>query len=150
MVRPSYRANFTGDGGAPFFALVFDTASGSTGEPADLRGGFRARDASWDGRLSSASPDLKADVRPNKRIDTKLSTPLFDLPLGAIAAGTPPTSLAERNLLRHLTWRVPSGQSIAKRDGRPGPARRGSGRSQRAASTLRALDAALVLRLARG
>jgi hypothetical protein len=52
-------------------------------------------------------------VRPNKRIDTKLSTPLFDLPLGAIAAGAPPTSLAERNLLRHLTWKMPSGQAIA-------------------------------------
>jgi hypothetical protein len=53
-------------------------------------------------------------VRPNKRIDTHLSTPLFDLPLGAIASGAPPTSLAERNLLRHLTWSLPSGQSIAK------------------------------------
>lgn len=114
MVRPSYRANFTGDGGAPFFALVFDTASGSTGEPADLRGGFRSprRFVGWS--TFFRFPGLDADVRPNKRIDTKLSTPLFDLPLGAIAAGTPPTSLAERNLLRHLTWKVPSGQSIAK------------------------------------
>ena len=43
-------------------------------------------------------------MRPNKRIDTQLSTPLFDLPLGAIPAGTGPTSLAQRNLLRHLTW----------------------------------------------
>ena len=34
--------------------------------------------------------------------------------LSAIAAGTPPTSLAQRNLLRHLTWRVPSGQAVAR------------------------------------
>jgi hypothetical protein len=53
-------------------------------------------------------------VRPNKRLDTRLSTPLFDLPLGAIASGTPPTSLAERNLLRHLTWSAPSGQAVAR------------------------------------
>jgi len=119
MVRPSYRANFTGNGGAPFFALVFDTASGSSGEPPDLRGGFRGprRFVGWS--TFFVFPGLEADVRPNKRIDTKLSTPLFDLPLGAIAAGTPPTSLAERNLLRHLTWKVPSGQSIARAMGAP-------------------------------
>jgi hypothetical protein len=119
MVRPSYRANFTGNGGAPFFALVFDTASGSSGEPPDLRGGVRGsrRFIGWSTFFTF--PGLEADVRPNKRIDTKLSTPLFDLPLGAIAAGAPPTSLAERNLLRHLTWKVPSGQSIAKAMGVP-------------------------------
>ncbi len=53
-------------------------------------------------------------MRPSKRIDAKLSTPLFHLPLGAIASGQPPTSLAQRNLLRHLTWELPSGQRIAQ------------------------------------
>jgi hypothetical protein len=53
-------------------------------------------------------------VRQNKMIDTKISTPLFDLPLGAIASGDPPTSLPQRNLLRHLTWSLPSGQDIAR------------------------------------
>jgi hypothetical protein len=33
--------------------------------------------------------------------------------LGAIASGTPPVSLMQRNLLRHLTWQLPSGQAIA-------------------------------------
>jgi hypothetical protein len=51
-------------------------------------------------------------------IDTKISTPLFDLPLAAIATlnppAEPPTSLPQRNLLRHLTWQLPSGQSIAR------------------------------------
>ena len=70
-------------------------------------------------RPSSVSPGSKATSRPNKRIDTKLSTPLFDLPLGTIFSGEPPTSLAERNLLRHLTWRLPSGQSIAAALGAP-------------------------------
>jgi hypothetical protein len=49
-------------------------------------------------------------VRPNKKIDTTLSSVLFDL-LGQ-APGSP-TSLATRNLLRNLTMEVPSGQSIA-------------------------------------
>ena len=53
-------------------------------------------------------------MKPNKRIDTTLSTPLFNLPLAAISAGTPPTSLPQRNLLRHLTWSLPSGQDIAR------------------------------------
>ena len=47
-------------------------------------------------------------------IDTKISTPLFNLPLGAIASGDAPTSLPQRNLLRHLTWSLPSGQAIAR------------------------------------
>ena len=118
MVRPSYRANFTGEEGGPFFAMLFD-GSGGSGEPDDLRGGFRSprRFVGW--QTFFRFPGFEADARPNKRIDTRLSTPLFDLPLGAIASGTPPTSLAQRNLLRHLTWQVPSGQSIAAAIGVP-------------------------------
>jgi hypothetical protein len=56
-------------------------------------------------------------VKPNKRIDTKISTPLFDLPLGAIANHAPPVVLPVRTLLRHLTWELPSGQTIARRMG---------------------------------
>jgi hypothetical protein len=114
MVRPSYRANFTGNAGQPFFAFVFVPLQNGVLEPSDLRGGVRSprRFIGWS--TFFRFPGLEADVRPNKRIDTHLSTPLFDLPLGAIASGAPPTSLAERNLLRHLTWSVPSGQSIAQ------------------------------------
>ena len=53
-------------------------------------------------------------MRPNKRIDSKISTPLFNLPLGTIFGETPPVSLMTRNLLRTLTWQLPSGQDIAK------------------------------------
>jgi hypothetical protein len=57
-------------------------------------------------------------VKPNKLIDTKISTPLFDLPLATIATLTPPaeppTALPQRNLLRHITWQLPSGQQIAR------------------------------------
>lgn len=119
LVRPSYRANFTGMGGAPFFAMIFDTAAAQGSDPSDVRGGARAarRFVGWS--TFFRFPGLEGDTRPNKRVDTKLSTPLFDLPLGAIASGQPPTSLAQRNLLRHLTWSLPSGQAIARAMGAP-------------------------------
>ena len=117
LVRPSYRANFTGAGGGQFFAMLFD--AGQSDEPTDLRGGVRGskRFVGWQTFFSF--PGFEHDTRPNKRIDTALSTPLFDLPLGAIASGLPPVSLAERNLLRHLTWQMPSGQAIATAMGGP-------------------------------
>jgi hypothetical protein len=123
MARPSYRANFTGDEGGPFFAMLFE-ASPTDREPNDLRGGFRSprRFVGW--QTFFRFPGFENDVRPNKRIDTRLSTPLFDLPLGAIPGGTPPTSLAQRNFLRHLTWRLPSGQAIAEAIGAPALAER--------------------------
>ena len=112
LVRPSYRANFTGAGGGPFFAMLFD-GNPAGGEPTDLRGGARGSKRFIGWQTFFRFPGFETDTRPNKRIDTILSTPLFDLPLGAIASGTPPVSLAERNLLRHLTWNMPSGQTIA-------------------------------------
>lgn len=119
MVRPSYRANFTGSGGAATFSLIFDPAQEGATAPTDLRGGVRGANRFVGWSTFFRFPGLEADVRPNKRIDTHLSTPLFELPLGTIASGTPPLSLAERNLLRHLTWMAPSGQAIAARLGVP-------------------------------
>src|SRR5581483_6468126 len=112
MVRPSYRANLKGDAGKPFFGLVFDPAETGGGDPGDLRGGFRAprRFIGWQTFFDFGD----GEVKPNKRIDAKLSTPLFTLPLNAIASHDAPTSLAQRNLLRHLTWALPSGQTIAR------------------------------------
>jgi hypothetical protein len=111
MVRPSYRANLAGDGGKPFFAVIFDTAQ--TGpDPNDLRGGFRAarRFIGWQTFFDFGD----GQVKHNKRIDTRISTPLFHLPIGAIATHTGPTVLPVRTLLRHLTWGLPSGQTIAR------------------------------------
>jgi hypothetical protein len=111
MVRPSYRANLAGDGGDPFFALIFDPAQDGKPDPDDLRGGRRAprRFVGWQTFFDFGD----GEVKPNKAIDTKISTPLFNLPLGAIASHDQPTSLPQRNLLRHLTWQLPSGQSVA-------------------------------------
>ena len=81
-------------------------------DPVDLRGGARAprRFIGWQTFFDFGD----GNVKPNKRIDTKISTPLFDLPLGAIASHDPPQALPQRNLLRQLTWSLPSGQSVAQ------------------------------------
>jgi hypothetical protein len=112
MVRPSYRANLAGDNGKPFFAMIFDPAGQGQADPLDLRGGARAprRFIGWQTFFDFGD----GNVKPNKRIDTKLSTPLFNLPLATIASREPPTSLAQRNLLRQVTWSMPAGQSIAR------------------------------------
>jgi Animal haem peroxidase len=112
MVRPSYRANLAGDAGNPFFAMVFDPAEEGQADPSDLRGGARARRRfiGWQTFFDFGD----GNVKPNKRIDTKISTPLFHLPLGSIASHDPPQSLPQRNLLRQLTWSVPSGQDVAR------------------------------------
>jgi hypothetical protein len=123
MVRPSYRANLAGDNGQPFFAMVFDPAGQGQADPVDLRGGARARRRfiGWQTffnfgaiRRPSGVGTLGEDVRPNKLIDARISTPLFNLPLASIASHEPPTSLPQRNLLRQVTWSMPSGQSIAR------------------------------------
>ncbi len=117
MIRPSYRANFTSLAGQPFFAIIFDPTQENSSDPEDLRGGFRAprRFIGWQTFFDFGDKN----VRPNKLIDTKISTPLFDLPIATIATGDPPTSLPQRNLLRQVTWQLPSGQNIAKHMGVP-------------------------------
>jgi hypothetical protein len=127
MVRPSYRANLAGDNGSPFFGLIFDSrvqlpdGQNPTTDPGDLRGGFRAprRFIGWQTFFDFGGA-YTAAVRPNKLIDTVISTPLFALPTSAIAhlPGDPgPLALPQRTLLRHLTWSLPSGQSVARHVG---------------------------------
>ena len=119
LIRPSYRANLAGDDGEPFFGMVFDLAELGQADPGDMSGGHRAprRFIGWQTFFDFGD----GEVKPNKRIDTHLSTPLFQLPMGTIATsrGEPigPTSLATRNLLRHITWSIPSGQQVAAQMG---------------------------------
>lgn len=117
MIRPSYRLNLAGDNGNAFFGMIFDPAGQGQADPVDLRGGARAprRFVGWQTFFDFGD----GEVRPNKRIDQVLSTPLFQLPLQTLPDGTPPTSLATRNLLRHFTWGVPAGQRIAQNMGNP-------------------------------
>jgi hypothetical protein len=112
QVRPSYRANFATSAIDPhqqFFALFLDPSATDPDDPADLRGGRRALRRFIDWQTFFDFGD--GLVRPNKKIDTKLSTVLFHL------LGQPegePTTLATRNLLRNLTMEVPSGQRVAR------------------------------------
>ena len=126
MVRPSYRANFTSGTGDstiptanPFFALVFDPTEPDFSAPvahdrADLLGGYPAprRYIGWQTFFDLGD----GQVKNNKKIDTTISSILFTLPLPAIAphTQTSPTVLPQRNLLRQLTWGLPSGQGIAR------------------------------------
>ncbi|MFI5896143.1 heme peroxidase family protein [Actinoplanes sp. NPDC051513] len=113
QVRPSYRANLAGNAdGSPFFGMIFDPAGEGQADPVDLRGGRRARRRfiGWQTFFDFGD----GNVRTNKRIDRKISTPLFRLPLGTIPDGAPPISLPQRNLLRQVTWSLPAGQRIAQ------------------------------------
>jgi Animal haem peroxidase len=126
MVRPSYRANFTSGAGEstsptanPFFALVFDPNEPAFSDPvshdrADLLGGYPAarRYIGWQTFFDLGD----GEVKNNKKIDTTISSVLFTLPLPAIAphTQTAPTVLPQRNLLRQLTWSLPSGQAVAR------------------------------------
>jgi len=118
QVRPGYIANFSGDGGQPFLAHVFRADVDHTlPDPDDLVGGKRAprRFVDWRtffdlGPTPYGHEGLGASPKPNKRIDTRLSSILFGLP----AAAGQPRSLAQRNLLRHLTFELPSGQRVAR------------------------------------
>src|SRR5262249_51847995 len=116
QVRPSYRANFTGDNGNPFFAFIFDPdGPGNPADPVDLSGSARAPRRFIDWPTFFDFND--GSVKNNKKIDIALSTPLFTLPPTVVAHPNPsdnPQSLAQRNLLRALTFSLPSGQRVAK------------------------------------
>src|SRR5215510_10123694 len=115
MVRPSYRANLGGNNGQPFFGFIFDPNEFGKVDGNDLTGGSRAprRFIGWQTFFNFGDGELK----PNKKIDTHVSTPLFNLPPIAIPGG--PSVLVQRTLLRHLTWQIPSGQQIARTMGVP-------------------------------
>ena len=111
QIRPSYRANF-GISNKPnpmaFFADIFDfTVAANHPDPEDLRGGKRSprRFLDWETFWNFGD----GNMRHNKLIDTKLSSPLFKLP-----GFTDMDSLASRNLVRGLTFSLPSGQRVAQ------------------------------------
>lgn len=118
QVRPSYRVNFGPALGSEFFAFVFDgSADPNNSDPVDMRGGKRAARRFVDWQTFFDFGD--GNVRPNKEIDSKLSTPLMLLPgaPGISIPGMPNDgiqSLASRNLMRHVNFGIPSGQAIAR------------------------------------
>jgi hypothetical protein len=123
QIRPSYRLNFGPTGGSPFFAFLFDDSEENSKlqDPNDLRGGKRAprRFVDWHTFFKFD----ETNFRPNKRIDSKLSSVVMLLPGSrGPAPGLPADgvqSLASRNLMRHVNFGIPSGQAIARRMGVP-------------------------------
>src|SRR4030095_11520335 len=92
----------------------------------DLRGGGRRprRFIGWETFFDFGLQEFNGSgpaVKPNKIIDARISTPLFLLPIQTIAGLAPdnptPVSLPQRNLLRGVTWSLPSGQKIAREIG---------------------------------
>lgn len=124
QIRPSYRLNFGRPdlGHNPFFVFLFDDAQDPNDpDPADLRGGKRAprRFVDWQTFFNFGD----GNFRPNKKIDSKLSSVVMLLPGSRGPATALPsdgvTSLASRNLMRHVNFGIPSGQAIARRMGLP-------------------------------
>lgn len=116
QARPSYRLNFGAAPGSEFFAFIFDdSVDPNDPDPNDMRGGKRAprRYIDWQTFFK-----FDENFKPNKRIDSKLSTPLMLLPGSrGPAPGLPNDgvqSLASRNLMRHVNFGIPSGQAIAR------------------------------------
>jgi hypothetical protein len=98
---------------------VFDQTEPDFSDPVsydrdDLLGGYPAcrRYVGWQTFFDLGD----GHVKNNKRIDTTISSVLFTLPVPAIAphTQTSPTVLPQRNLLRQLTWGLPSGQAVAR------------------------------------
>jgi hypothetical protein len=106
--------------------LYVDNPDGSVGpklkigsDREDLLGGYPAprRYIGWQTFFDLGD----GNVKNNKKIDTTISSVLFTLPVPAIAphTQTSPTVLPQRNLLRQLTWGLPSGHAIARAMGAP-------------------------------
>ena len=115
QVRPSYRANFGPDGGPSVALSIFNPSVDPTDpDPNDLRGGKRAprRFVDWQTFFRFENRNLLR----NKRIDTKLSSRLMQLP-GPPVPDLPSEgiqSLASINLIRQVNFGIPSGQAIAR------------------------------------
>lgn len=107
QIRPGYRINEN------LAAAIFVPASDPPNpNPPDLSGGRRdpQRVVDWHNFFAI---DGNNPTR-GKLIDTKLSSPLFQLPFTGPNLPGNPASLAQRNLLRHLTFSLPSGQDVAR------------------------------------
>jgi hypothetical protein len=123
MIRPQYRLNTTVER-RPIF-LPKDHDSVHVDDAADL-GGFRPIPSDWaidwqffidlehGATLAATAPLFDPIVRRPQRaykIDTSLASPLRRLPT---RIATHPSRLARRNLERGATFRLPSGQAVAR------------------------------------
>lgn len=111
QVRPSYRVNFGPEPGvadSEVFKLIFRKGAAEADDPEDMRGGKRAPRRFIDWQTFFDFGDKRA--RNNKKIDTRLSSVLMQLPSHPDGRD----SLASLNLLRGLVFSLPSGQDVAR------------------------------------
>jgi hypothetical protein len=82
----------------------------------DLRGGLSitGRFVEWDRFFDLGRNSGPGHPQLSRRIDTQLATGLLRVPRQALDEEATPTSVAQRDLLRHLTFCLPSGQDVAK------------------------------------
>ena len=152
QVRPSYRMNFTGgpDGGQRF-AFVFDASQITAADPSDMQGGIAGagRHIGWP-TFFDFGGDRAQWVRPNKTIDTKLSTPLFHLPPKTVRGpgGRARPRAAQPAAPPDLEPAVRPGDREEARA--PGALHRPAGGRRPRVRAVREVDAAVVLRAAGG
>ncbi len=109
MVRPGYRMNAAAGG------LFF----GPTPTDRNLNGGRPIPPnlvVEWHNFFDLPG---RPAPQPARRIDSRLSLPLFTLPASVVPPPDPRVSLAERNLLRGKRLALPSGQRVAREMGVP-------------------------------
>jgi len=116
MVRYNYALNQETDGQKEL--LIFDPNDAHNSNANDLRG-FRARpkDRVIEWFRFFEFPGHEQDLQVSRGIDTQISFGLGGLP--DIVVGSPPNSLAERNLKRGKALELPSGQDVARAMGIP-------------------------------
>jgi hypothetical protein len=102
LIRPFYVLNDTG--AVDIFGSGDRNLNGGRPIPSDLV-------MEWKNILP-VDPNFQA--RPPRKIDTKLSIPLSDLPGSAVPSDDPTKHLAIRNTLRGKHVGIPSGQQVAK------------------------------------
>jgi hypothetical protein len=105
MVRPIYRLNAGMGDRLPVFSLDGNDVGGFRPSPSDFS-------VDWRFFFPMEGPRRPGVPQSSYRIDNSLVFPLSLLPIGA--AGSGPTSLAVRNLLRGQQVGLPSGQSVAR------------------------------------
>jgi hypothetical protein len=116
MVRNSYQTNVGPEAGFGVFIPIFDTTANPPDDLRGFRGLSERRVVQWDWflKMSSSSGPFPQHTR---KIDTKLANALAFLPENSDEPGSIDNVLAARNLLRGVSYELPSGPELARHFG---------------------------------
>jgi hypothetical protein len=123
QIRPQYHIHESPDHRG-LFVPVFATEGGPPANGrGDLAGGpIAGRYVEWDRLFDMGRhTDLEGHVQLSRRLDTHLAGALFELPasIRQFLQNSEVRTVAQRDLLRHLTFSLPSGQTVAGAMGVP-------------------------------